>query len=43
MTGFLSPQGVIGRPVDIAENRSGDLYISDDLAGRIYRVSYQRK
>jgi glucose/arabinose dehydrogenase len=41
MHGFLSPKGVIGRPVDIAEDSSGDIYISDDLAGRVYRVSYK--
>ena len=40
MHGFLSVKGVIGRPVDIAQDSSGDVYISDDLGGRIYRVSY---
>ena len=43
MAGFLTDSGVAGRPVDIAEDRRGNLYISDDLAGRIYRVTYKGK
>ena len=38
----LTEKGVIGRPVDISEDRRGNLYISDDLAGRIYKVSFNR-
>jgi glucose/arabinose dehydrogenase len=39
LTGFLSDQGAIGRPVDVAE--AGDaIYVSDDYAGVIYRVTY---
>lgn len=41
MGGFLSAKGVSGRPVDITEDQKGNLYISDDLAGRIYRVTYE--
>lgn len=41
MSGFLSAAGVSGRPVDIAEDREGNLYISDDLAGRIYRLTFK--
>ena len=40
MSGFLTPEGTIGRPVDINQDKQGRIYISDDLAGRIYRVSY---
>ena len=40
MSGFLSDKGVSGRPVDITEDRQGNLYISDDLSGRIYRVTF---
>jgi len=40
MSGFLTDKGVSGRPVDITEDRRGNLYISDDLADRIYRVTY---
>ena len=40
MSGFLTPAGTIGRPVDINQDKQGRIYISDDLAGRIYRVSY---
>ena len=33
--------GTIGRPVDMVVGRDGALYVSDDHAGRIYRVSYR--
>ncbi|MEW5250059.1 PQQ-dependent sugar dehydrogenase [Microbulbifer sp. 2201CG32-9] len=38
--GFLSPdrQQVYGRPVAIAEDAAGNVYVSDDYAGAIYRV-----
>ena len=38
--GFLQNDKVIGRPVDIAQLPDGSLLVSDDFAGRIYRVSY---
>lgn len=41
MSGFLSEDGVSGRPVDITQDSRGNLYISDDLAGRIYRVMFR--
>jgi len=39
--GFLDDDGatVHGRPVDIAEDAEGHIYISDDYAGAIYRVT----
>lgn len=40
MTGFLINGDVIGRPVDIAESPSGEIFISDDFNGSIYRVVY---
>jgi glucose/arabinose dehydrogenase/cytochrome c551/c552 len=40
MTGFLSGQEVLGRPVDTTEGPDGAIYVSDDYAGAIYRVSY---
>jgi glucose/arabinose dehydrogenase len=42
LTGFLGKDGVIGRPVDIAEDANGVLYISDDYAGAIYQVTSAR-
>ncbi len=40
LTGFLQDDGqVIGRPVDLLFAGDGSLYISDDGAGRIFRVS----
>lgn len=38
--GFLDNDQVIGRPVDIAEDGDGILYVSDDYGGAIYRVSF---
>lgn len=43
MAGFLTEKGVIGRPVDIAEDSHGNLYISDDLAGRIYMLGFDKQ
>ena len=41
VTGFkLGDNDVIGRPVDITEDSAGNIYISDDYSGAIYRVSY---
>lgn len=43
ITGWLRPDGrVIGRPVDVEELPDGSLLISDDAAGRIYRVTYTK-
>ena len=40
MLGFEVDEDVIGRPVDVLDGPDGALYISDDYAGAIYRVSY---
>jgi glucose/arabinose dehydrogenase len=37
-TGFLQGSQVIGRPVDLIFDKSGNLYISDDKSGNIYIV-----
>ncbi len=40
--GWLQENGeALGRPVDILIGSSGIMYISDDKAGVIYRVTYQ--
>ena len=39
ITGWLTPQGALGRPVDILIQPDGAAYISDDKAGVIYRLS----
>lgn len=40
LTGFMDGTGaVIGRPVDILLEPGGVMYVSDDEAGRIYRIS----
>ena len=41
LDGFRGPAGLIGRPVDVVEGPDGSIYVSDDYAGVIYRVSYE--
>ncbi|MFA5110193.1 MAG: PQQ-dependent sugar dehydrogenase [Desulfobaccales bacterium] len=40
ITGWLTPEGALGRPVDILIKDNGEMYISDDKAGVVYRVVY---
>lgn len=43
ITGWLNAKGKkTGRPVDVEELPDGSLLVSDDLAGRIYRVTYKK-
>lgn len=37
--GFESAGAVIGRPVDLTEDNNGNIYLSDDFNGRIYKIS----
>jgi glucose/arabinose dehydrogenase len=39
LTGFLSDAGIIGRPAFVTEGADGAIYVSDDYAGVVYRVS----
>lgn len=39
LTGFRGASGLIGRPVDVVEGPDGAVYVSDDYAGVVYRVS----
>lgn len=39
MTGFTSGRTVLGRPVDVLAEPGGTLYVSDDRAGAIYRIT----
>jgi glucose/arabinose dehydrogenase len=41
--GFLRGDEVVGRPVDVVTQADGSLLISDDYAGRIFRVTYDGK
>lgn len=43
ITGFLQGDGALGRPVDLLFDADGVLYVSDDKAGAIYRVSISQK
>ncbi|MDP4038793.1 MAG: PQQ-dependent sugar dehydrogenase [bacterium] len=38
ITGFLQGSQVIGRPVDLAFDPAGSLYLSDDRAGVVYKI-----
>jgi mono/diheme cytochrome c family protein len=40
LAGFNQQGDISGRPVDVAQGPDGAIYISDDYAGAIYRVSY---
>lgn len=40
--GWLSGRGVWGRPVDVLVMPDGALLVSDDKAGVIYRISYEK-
>jgi len=40
-TGWLTGGNVLGRPVDIIVADDGSLFVSDDNAGKIYRITYQ--
>jgi glucose/arabinose dehydrogenase len=40
--GWIDENGeYLGRPVDIAQLRDGSILVSDDLAGALYRISYE--
>jgi len=39
ITGWLTPDGALGRPVDIIQGPDNSLYISDDKSGSIYKVT----
>ena len=39
MTGFLSPDGIIGRPAGVIEGPDGAIFVSDDYAGVVYRIT----
>ncbi len=40
-TGWLQGGNVLGRPVDIIVANDGSLFVSDDNAGKIYRIYYK--
>ncbi len=40
-TGWLNGSSVSGRPVDVAVAPDGSLFVSDDAAGKIYRIYYK--
>lgn len=43
ISGWLTKDGAIGRPVGIFIDPHGILYLSDDKAGVIYRIAFQEK
>ncbi|KAA0206473.1 sorbosone dehydrogenase family protein [Candidatus Uhrbacteria bacterium] len=38
VSGWLSDQGVLGRPADLTFGSDGALYVTDDKAGLVYRI-----
>ncbi len=42
ITGWLTDDGALGRPVDVLLRPDGIMYISDDKAGVVYRVKYDK-
>lgn len=40
-TGWLRGDGAWGRPLDVIVGPDGDVYVSDDRAGLIYRITYK--
>ena len=43
LTGFVSPEGKAwGRPVGVAQDRSGALLVADDVGGVVWRVAPAR-
>lgn len=42
-TGWLQGNRAWGRPVDVITGKDGALYVSDDRAGVIYRISYSSR
>jgi glucose/arabinose dehydrogenase len=43
LTGFLTESKLIGRPAGVLQGIDGAIYVSDDYAGVIYRVTYAGK
>jgi len=41
VSGWLADGHYWGRPVDVAFRPDGALYISDELAGAVYRVTFR--
>lgn len=41
-TGWLQDKAAWGRPVDVITGPDGALYVSDDRAGLVYRIVYQK-
>jgi len=39
LTGFEKNGNVSGRPVDLTEDKQGNIYLSDDYSGRIYKIT----
>lgn len=38
LTGFLGPDGIIGRPAGVTQGPDGAIFVTDDYAGVVYRV-----
>jgi len=38
MTGFRGPDGILGRPAGITQGPAGEIFVTDDYAGVVYRI-----
>jgi glucose/arabinose dehydrogenase len=43
LTGFLSDNKYVGRPVDVMQLKDGSLLVSDDWNGAVYRITYGKQ
>ncbi len=43
VSGWLTPEGALGRPVDVLTQPGGTMYVSDDKAGVIYRITFNSR
>lgn len=43
VSGWLKGYRVTGRPVDVIVGKDGALYVSDDMRGAVYRISYENR
>jgi glucose/arabinose dehydrogenase len=41
VTGWVGPDGAVGRPYDVLVGPEGALYVSDDRGGRVWRVAWR--
>jgi glucose/arabinose dehydrogenase len=43
ITGWLTKDGALGRPVEVLTQPGGNMYVTDDKAGLVYKITYNRE